>query len=111
MKLYSPHLSCEPYNMDSYTSEDARKEWRRILNEAERGEPVGVTRYGKRIAVVMPASRYAEAMGVWGGVHAATLGSDGKPLPNDATITVGELHSAIGEATLAELKAQSPEEG
>jgi prevent-host-death family protein len=41
--------------MDEYTSEKARKEWRRILNEVERGEPVAVTRYGKRLAVVVPA--------------------------------------------------------
>ena len=62
MKLYSPHLSCETYNMDSYTSEDARKEWRRILNEAERGEPVGITRYGKPLAVVVPADWYERAV-------------------------------------------------
>lgn len=41
--------------MEQYTSEDARKEWRRILNEVERGEPVGITRYGKPLAVVMHA--------------------------------------------------------
>lgn len=44
--------------MEQYTSEDARKEWRRILNEVERGEPVAVTRYGKMLAVVVGADWY-----------------------------------------------------
>jgi prevent-host-death family protein len=44
--------------MEQYTSEDARKQWRRILNETERGERVGVTRYGKPLAVVVPADWY-----------------------------------------------------
>lgn len=47
--------------MEQYTSEDARREWRRILNEVERGEPVGVTRYGKPLAVVVPAEWYERA--------------------------------------------------
>ena len=42
--------------MEQYTSEDARKKWRRILNEVESGGQVGITRYGKPLAVVTPAS-------------------------------------------------------
>ena len=40
--------------MEQYTSEDARREWRRILNEVERGEQVEITRYGKALAAVVP---------------------------------------------------------
>lgn len=47
--------------MEQYTSEDARRKWRRILNEVERGEPVAVTRYGKPLAVVVPAGWYEQA--------------------------------------------------
>jgi prevent-host-death family protein len=37
-----------------FTSEDARRYWRRILNEVERGGHVEITRYGKPLAVVVP---------------------------------------------------------
>lgn len=47
--------------MEQYTSEDARREWRRILNAVESGEPVGITRYGKPLAVVVPAGWYEQA--------------------------------------------------
>ena len=54
--------------MDQYTSEDARREWRRILNKVEGGESVSITRYGRPLAEVVPAetaeavAMYAEAM-------------------------------------------------
>ena len=41
--------------MEQYTSEDARREWRRILDKIQRGESVEITRYGERLAVVVPA--------------------------------------------------------
>jgi prevent-host-death family protein len=40
--------------MDQYTSEDARREWRRILNAVENGKRVEITRYGKPLAAVVP---------------------------------------------------------
>lgn len=40
--------------MEQYSSEDARREWRHILNEVERGEQVGITRYGKPLAIMVP---------------------------------------------------------
>ena len=40
--------------MDSYSSEGARREWRRILNKVDRGEQVEITRYGETIAAVVP---------------------------------------------------------
>ena len=53
--------------MDQYTSEDARRDWRRILNAVENGEPVAVTRYGKSLAVVVPADWYEQAKTLIGG--------------------------------------------
>ena len=41
--------------MEQYTSEDARREWRRILDKIQRGERVGITRYGELLAIVAPA--------------------------------------------------------
>jgi len=41
--------------MEQYTSEDARREWRRILDKIQRGESIEITRYGERLAVVVPA--------------------------------------------------------
>jgi prevent-host-death family protein len=40
--------------MESFTSEDARREWRRILDRVQRGEQIEITRYGDPLAVVVP---------------------------------------------------------
>jgi len=40
--------------MESYSSEAARRDWRRILNKVDHGEQVGITRYGEPVAVVAP---------------------------------------------------------
>ena len=45
--------------MEQYTSEVARRELRRILNEVERGGSVAITRYGKPLAEVVPATTTA----------------------------------------------------
>ena len=47
--------------MEQYTSEDARREWRRILNKVDHGEQVGITRYGEAAAVVVPVEWHDEA--------------------------------------------------
>ena len=47
--------------MEQYSSEDARRELRLILNEVERGEPVSITRYGKPLAVIVRADWYEKA--------------------------------------------------
>lgn len=47
--------------MESFTSEDARREWRRILDRVQRGEQVGITRYGDPLAVVVPDDWYRKA--------------------------------------------------
>ena len=44
----------ETYNMESYSSDAARREWRRILNKVDHGERVEITRYGEPLAVVSP---------------------------------------------------------
>ncbi len=53
-ELDSLLLLLETYSMEQYTSEDARREWRRILNAVENGERVEITRYGKPLAAVVP---------------------------------------------------------
>ena len=47
--------------MEQYTSEDARREWRRILNKVDHGEQVGITRYGEPAAIVVPVEWHDEA--------------------------------------------------
>ncbi len=47
--------------MDQYTSEEARREWRRILNKVDHGERVGITRYGESAAIMVPVEWYDEA--------------------------------------------------
>ena len=47
--------------MEQYTSEDARRELRRILNTVESGGQVEITRYGKPLAVVVPVEWRDEA--------------------------------------------------
>lgn len=47
--------------MDSYSSEAARKDWRRILNKVDRGEHVTITRYGEPVAAVVPIDWHDKA--------------------------------------------------
>jgi prevent-host-death family protein len=51
--------------MESFTSEDARRDWRRVLDKVQRGEQVGITRYGDPLAVIIPADRAAMKLYVW----------------------------------------------
>ena len=48
--------------MEQYTSEEARKKWRRILNTVENGGQVEVTRYGKPLAAVVPVEQRDKPM-------------------------------------------------
>ena len=52
----------------------------------------------------MPDARYSIVMAIYRAVHAVTHDADGKRLPDEATLTVGDLHSAIGEAAISELE-------
>ena len=44
------------------TSEEARRDWRRVLNDAERGAPTAITRYGDIAAVVVSPDWYQMAV-------------------------------------------------
>ena len=48
--------------MDEVTSEEARRNFRRILNDAEYGRPTVVTRYGEPVAVVVDPDWYHMAV-------------------------------------------------
>ena len=47
--------------MEQFGSEEARRNFRRILNDVERGDHVGVHRYSKPLAIVVPAEWYEKA--------------------------------------------------
>ena len=75
IELDSSPLLSETYVMEQYTSEDARREWRRILNSVEHdGAHVTITRYGVPAAVVVPVEWHDEA--------AAALTAQKKPSRN-----------------------------
>lgn len=49
--------------MPQMTAQESRTKFRELLNNAEvRGEPTAITRYGKPVAVLVPADWYAQAM-------------------------------------------------
>jgi len=90
--------------MESYSSEAARREWRRILNKVDHGERVEVTRYGEPVAVVVPADWYRNVLAIQRGIHAFTHDTDGNRLHDESELPVGELMSAIGEAAIEGLE-------
>jgi len=93
-------------------SDEARRNFRDLLNSVEhRGEHITILRYDLPAAVVVPVDWYRNALAVQAGVYAFTHDTDGGALPNESELPIGELHSAIGEAALAELKKAARESG
>jgi prevent-host-death family protein len=92
-------------------SDEARRRFRDLLDEVEHGGAhVTVMRYDTPAVVVVPVDWYRNANAVYKGVYAFTHDTDGGMLPDDSELPIGELHSAIGEAALAEIKkAAAPE--
>jgi len=90
--------------MEQYTSEEARREWRRILNQVDHGEHIEVTRYGEPVAVMVPISWHRSMLAVKKGVLAFTRDSHtAHQLPGETELPVGDLLSAIGNAALGSL--------
>jgi prevent-host-death family protein len=85
-------------------SEDARRKFRDLLDDAQAGESAEITRNGKPVAVLVPIGWYRNAQGVGKGVYAFTHDTDGNRLPGESELPVGELMSAIGEAAIGELE-------
>jgi hypothetical protein len=86
-------------------SEELRRNLRPLLNSVEREQAhVTIKRYDEDTAVIVPVGWYQIALVICEGVRAITHGSDGKRLPDETTLTVGDLHSAIGEAASSELE-------
>ena len=87
--------------MEQYTSEEARREWRRILNKVDHGEHIEVTRYGEPVAVMVPIAWHRSMLAVKKGVLAFTRDSHtAHQLPGETELPVGDLLSAIGNAAL-----------
>ena len=86
-------------------SDEARRSLRELLNEIERdGAHITILRYQTPATVMVPVDWYRNANAVYRGVLAFTHDTDGHTLPDDSELPIGELHSAIGEAALDELK-------
>ncbi len=90
--------------MKQVGSEEARRAFRDLLDEAMRGESTEIQRSGKPVAVLVPADWYRNALVLQRGVHAFTHDTDGHRLPGESELPVGELLSAIGEAAISELE-------
>jgi prevent-host-death family protein len=90
--------------MKQIGSEEARRAFRDLLDEAMRGESTEIQRSGKLVAVLVPADWHRNALAVTRGVHAFIHDSDGHRLPDESQLPVGELMSAIGEAAISELE-------
>lgn len=98
------HVPWHTQDMKSYRADAARREMRDILTAVEHGEPVEIKRYDTPTAIVVPVDWYRNMLAIKRGVHAFTHDTDGKWLPGKSELPVGELLSAIGEATISELE-------
>ena len=64
--------------MKQLGSEEARRRFRDLLDDAQRGEAAEISRNGKLVAVLVPANwYYAPAEVIW--PQAEQVGEDGKP--------------------------------
>jgi prevent-host-death family protein len=91
-------------DMEQYTSEDARREWRRILNKVDHGEHVRVTRYGEPTAVMVPDTWHRNMLTLKKAVLAFTRdGRTAHQLPGETEKPIGELLAAIGDDALRTL--------
>jgi prevent-host-death family protein len=48
--------------MNSYSSDDARRSFRHLLDDVMRGEHLAITRYGDKVAMLVPADFYEDAV-------------------------------------------------
>lgn len=86
-------------------SDALRRELRPLLNSVERDHVhVMVKRYDDDTAVIVPVDWYWNVLAIKRGIHAATHDAGGKRLPDETALTVGDLHSALGEAAISELE-------
>lgn len=86
-------------------SDELRRKLRPLLNSVERDHAhVTIKRYKDDTAVIVPVGWYRNMLAIKRGVHAFTHDTDGKWLPGESELPVGELLSAIGEAAISELE-------
>jgi len=92
--------------MKSVQSEEARRNFRAILNEVEHdGEHVEIQRYQVPAAVMVPPDWYRRTSAIVDAVRAFTHDSDGHRLPGESELPVGELLRLIGDAAIKDLEA------
>jgi len=83
------------------SSDDARRNFRRLLNDVEHGEHVVVLRYGQQSAVVVPADWYEQARSALA-ANRARMKPGGQVVHKDGD---------IGNNELANIEVVYPEEG
>lgn len=88
------------------SSDEARRRWRDLLDEAQQGETAEITRSGKPVAVLVPVAWYRNALAIGRGIHAFTHDTDGHRLPGESELPVGELLRLIGDEAIKELEKQ-----
>ena len=96
--------------MREVKSEEARRTFRDLLDEAERGGVIGILRYDRPAAIMVPPDWYARDMALRKAVLAFTHDTDGHWLPGESELPVGELLRLIGEAALKDLEANDASE-
>ena len=87
--------------MRESSSDDARRNFRRLLNDVEHGEHVVVLRYGQQSAVVVPADWYEQARSALA-ANRARMKPGGQVVHKDGD---------IGNNELANIEVVYPEEG
>ncbi len=67
--------------MTSYSIADARNAFPRLIDKAEAGERVVITRHGKRVALILPLSQRSREQRIEAQAKFAELRRAQKPLP------------------------------
>ena len=66
----------ETHNMREMTSEDARRNFRRLLNETEDGQHTEITRYNEGAAAVVPVEWVDDVIRIFSQLHQVEAGWD-----------------------------------
>jgi len=96
-----PSHRCQPYSMESRTTQDARREFAALLEDVLRGQHIEITRYDRPLAVIVPVGWYEQA-------RSALAASNARMKPGGQVI---HKDGDIGNNELANLEVVYPEEG
>lgn len=73
------------------------------------GQHTVVTRQGKPAAVMVPVDWYRTAQALKDAVLALLRDADGRRLPRETQLRVGDITSALGESMISQLGSEAPE--